>query len=107
MRRVRHARKSVRSVVDFDTGIVDREVKCFAEMGLSISAISNLTGLTANQVIYRLQKCQVKVAAYRSGQSAVAKVFVREVRAANRRALKENVVLNVQKHYRALRTATP
>lgn len=65
--------------VDFLNHPRDLRVAVLASLGFSTEYISNATGFTSSQVVYRLRLAGVKRIDYRSGESTVARIVLRTV----------------------------
>lgn len=66
--------------VDFYIYKEDFEAALMGSLGQSAAAISAKTGLTKGKVTYRLRKAGVKLGDYRSGESTIARMVLRNMR---------------------------
>jgi hypothetical protein len=66
--------------VDFYIYKEDFEAALMGSLGQSAAAISSKTGLTKGKVTYRLRKAGVRLGDYRSGESSIARLVLRNMR---------------------------
>jgi hypothetical protein len=66
--------------VDFYIYKEDFEAALMGSLGQSAAAISAKTGLTKGKVTYRLRKAGVRLGDYRSGESSIARLVLRNMR---------------------------
>lgn len=66
--------------VDFFIHKSDFEAALMGSLGQSTSAIVVKTGLSKGKVTYRLRKAGVRLGDYRSGESAIARLVLRNMR---------------------------
>jgi hypothetical protein len=66
--------------VDFEIYEQDFEAALYGSLGQSAASISIRTKLTKGQVTYRLRKAGVRLGDYRSGDSTIARMVLRNMR---------------------------
>jgi hypothetical protein len=66
--------------VDFGLHKSDFEAALLGSLGQSAISISSKTQLTKGQVTYRLRKAGVRLGDYRSGESTIARLVMRNMR---------------------------
>lgn len=81
-----HPRQKARRV-DFYIYKEDFEAALMGSLGQSAAAISAKTGLTKGKVTYRLRKAGVRLGDYRSGESTIARLVLRNMRPSLEREL--------------------
>ncbi len=70
--------------VDFVNTITDEQVALLGMLGLTTDSISHYTGLTSNQVNYRLRLVSIKRTQYRRSESRLSKTLVSQVISTNK-----------------------
>jgi hypothetical protein len=66
--------------VDFEIYKQDFEAALYGSLGLTAASISSRTQLSKGQVTYRLRKAGVRLGDYRSGESTIARMVLRNMR---------------------------